>query len=130
MPRRPPRNPPPEGEREKKEKARPEPVGSVIREALGQGGMAEGAALGRLVRRWEEVVGADLARETMPVALRQGALVVAASSAAWAAQVRFLAPELGRQADRMLGGSRVRSVRVTVRREASRSVVPQRFRDV
>jgi predicted nucleic acid-binding Zn ribbon protein len=127
MPRRTP-NPPPEGEREKK--ARPEPVGSVIREALGQGGMAEGASLGRLVRHWEDVVGADLARETMPVALRQGALVVAASSAAWAAQVRFLASELGRQADRMLGGSKVRSVRVTVRREASRSVVPQRFRDV
>jgi predicted nucleic acid-binding Zn ribbon protein len=125
--RGPRRNPRPEGE---PEKTKPEPVGAVIREALGQAGLAEGAALGRLVRRWEEVVGADLARETMPVALRQGALVVAASSAAWAAQVRFLALEVGRQADRLLGGSKVRSVRVTVRPEASRSVVPQRFRDV
>jgi predicted nucleic acid-binding Zn ribbon protein len=125
--RRPRRNPRPEGE---PEKAKPAPVGAVIREALGQAGLAEGAALGRLVRRWEEVVGADLARETMPVALRQGALVVAASSAAWAAQVRFLASEVGRQADRLLGGSKVRSVRVTVRPEASRSIVPQRFRDV
>jgi predicted nucleic acid-binding Zn ribbon protein len=130
MPGKAHRNPRPEGEREKGEKARPEPVGSVIREALGQAAMSEGVALGRLVRRWEEVVGGDLARETMPVALRQGTLVVAASTGAWAAQVRFLASELGRQADRMLGGSRVRSVRVTVRREASRSVVPQRFRDV
>lgn len=99
---------------------RDERVDSVIRDVLGSSGMRSGVALGRLVRSWEDVVGPGLARETAPVALARGELVVAASSPAWAAQARFLVAEIGRLADRELGEHLVRSVRVVVRPEAGR----------
>lgn len=76
--------------------------------------MRRGMALGRLVRAWEDVVGPRLARETRPLALDEGGLVVAASSAAWGSQVRFLAQEVRRGANRALGSEEVRSVRVVV----------------
>jgi predicted nucleic acid-binding Zn ribbon protein len=84
--------------------------------------MRSGVSLGRLVRRWEEVVGPDLARETRPWALEGGALVVAASSAAWGAQVRFLAEEIRRRANETLRADAVRSVRVMVRHEDRKSL--------
>jgi len=66
------------------------------------------------------VVGERLAQETAPVSLDdQGALLVRASSSAWAAQVRFLAEEISGAANRLLGDDRVASVRVVVGRQTS-----------
>jgi hypothetical protein len=79
-----------------------------------------GLALGRLARSWEEVVGASLARETEPISLDQGGLLVSVSSGAWGAQVRFLAPEIRRRANEVLGSQEVRVVRVTVGRKERR----------
>lgn len=70
--------------------------------------------LGRLARTWPQVVGEDLARQTTPRALDGGSLLVAASSAAWGSQVRFLAPEIRRRANDALGAEEVRTVHVTV----------------
>jgi predicted nucleic acid-binding Zn ribbon protein len=83
----------------------------------GERGLAAGLTLGRLGRDWTEVVGDRLAAETRPVGLRQGSLVVAASSSAWAAQVRFLANDVRNRANSLLGSEVVREVRVTVARE-------------
>jgi predicted nucleic acid-binding Zn ribbon protein len=94
-----------------------EEVGAVLRDVLSQPRMRLGVALGRLVRAWAEVVGPDLARETRPWALERGVLVVAASTAAWGAQVRFLGEDIRRRANDMLAGEPVRSVRVMVRHE-------------
>jgi predicted nucleic acid-binding Zn ribbon protein len=82
--------------------------------------------LGRLARCWEEVVGPVLARETAPRALDEGGLLVAASSAAWGTQVRFLADEIRRRANRELGSDQVRKVRVVV---SSRGRDPLRGND-
>jgi predicted nucleic acid-binding Zn ribbon protein len=65
-------------------------------------------------------MGSALARQTAPISLSNGQLVVAASSPAWAAQARFLVAEIGRAANRELGRDEVRSVRVVVRPEAGR----------
>lgn len=94
----------------------PEPteVGEVIRGLLANKRMRLGLRLGRLVAGWEGVVGERLAGETRPVALDDGGLVVAASSAAWAAQVRFLEGEIRRRAEGVLEGERVRAVKVVV----------------
>ena len=109
------------GDAERPERpTREERVNSVIRDVLGGRGMRSGVALGRLVRSWERVVGAALARETAPVSLSGGQLVVAASSPPWAAQARFLVVEIGRLANEELGRDAVRSVRVVVRPEAGR----------
>jgi predicted nucleic acid-binding Zn ribbon protein len=97
-----------------------ESLGSVLREAMGQGALRGGLSLGRLVRGWDQVVGPQLAAETAPRALQNGELVVAASSPAWAVQVRFLARQVEAGANRVLGSTDVRSVRVVVRPEASK----------
>jgi hypothetical protein len=65
-------------------------------------------------------VGPALARETAPVGLSGGQLVVAASGPAWGAQVRFLGDEIRRRANEELGGKAVASVRIVVRPEAGR----------
>lgn len=96
------------------------PVGGVLREAMGSERFRRGLALGRLARSWDVVVGAPLARETEPLSLDQGGLLVSVSSGAWGAQVRFLAPEIRRRANEVLGAPEVRVVRVTVGRKEHR----------
>jgi predicted nucleic acid-binding Zn ribbon protein len=96
----------------------PEGIGGVVRRLLGDRHMRRGVALGRLARAWPQVVGEQLARQTSPRALDQGGLLVAASSAAWGSQVRFLAPEIRKKANEALGAEEVRTVRVTVSSEA------------
>lgn len=97
-----------------------ERVDSVIRDVLGEPKLRGGVTLGRLVRSWDRVVGPALARETAPVGLSGGRLVVAASGPAWGAQARFLADEIRRRANEELGGEAVTSVRVVVRPDAGR----------
>jgi predicted nucleic acid-binding Zn ribbon protein len=97
---------------------RAEGLGSILREALGQGPLLRGVSLGRLVRGWEGVVGPQLAAQTAPRALDGGVLVVAASTPAWAAQVRFLGAEVSRRANDALGRDTVRQVRVVIRPES------------
>ena len=98
--------------------AEPEPIGDIVRGALGAARMRRGLALGRVVRAWEELVGPRLAGESAPWALDERGLVVAASTAAWGAQVRFLADDVRRRVNEMLGSEQVRSVRVIVRSDA------------
>jgi predicted nucleic acid-binding Zn ribbon protein len=92
-----------------------QPLGSIL-DSLSTGGrLAAGLALGELGRRWEAVVGERLARECAPAALEGGLLVVRADSAAWAAQVKFLAGQVRDRANQVLGSGAVREVKVSVR---------------
>lgn len=70
--------------------------------------------LGELGRRWHEVVGDTLSRECAPAALHGDVLVVRASSAPWAAQLRFLQGDIATRANEVLGAKKIREVRVTV----------------
>jgi predicted nucleic acid-binding Zn ribbon protein len=92
----------------------PEGIGGVVRRLLGDRRLRRGVALGRLALAWPQVVGEQLARQTSPRALDDGGLLVAASSAAWGSQVRFLSSEIRRKANEALGAEEVRTVRVTV----------------
>jgi predicted nucleic acid-binding Zn ribbon protein len=93
-------------------------IGSVIRAALARPRMRRGMALGRLAASWDRVVGPRLAEVTAPVSLEAGRLVVSASTAAWGAQVRFLAGDVVRRTNEALGSEEVRSVTVVVSAEA------------
>jgi predicted nucleic acid-binding Zn ribbon protein len=73
-------------------------LGAVLGDLAGERPLAAGLALGRLASRWPAVVGERLAAETAPVRLERGVLVVAASTQAWAAQVRFLEREIAARA--------------------------------
>jgi predicted nucleic acid-binding Zn ribbon protein len=90
------------------------PVGDLVEGLLSRKGFAEGMRLGRLVREWPEVVGERLAGECRPLRLEAGVLTVAASSGPWGAQVRFLAAEIQKGANRALGGEHVGRVAVVV----------------
>jgi predicted nucleic acid-binding Zn ribbon protein len=89
----------------------PQALGSVL-DALGaERRLATGLLLGRLGRHWEAVVGERLAEESAPAALEGGVLFVRATSAGWAAQIKFLAKEIRAAANRVLahGGRPVRA---------------------
>src|SRR5262249_879789 len=95
-----------------------EELSSVLDGLLGDRILRAGRAVGVLGRSWASVVGERLAEESAPVSLdEQGGLLVRASSAAWAAQVRFLSREITESANRVLGAARVASVRVVVGRQ-------------
>ncbi len=80
----------------------PQALGIVLDGLGAERRLAAGLVLGSLGRRWEEVVGERLAQESGPVALDGGVLLVKASSAGWAAQIKFLARQITEAANRVL----------------------------
>ncbi len=92
----------------------PETLGVVLEGLLQQSPWGGGMVLGELGRRWSEVVGETLSRECAPAAIHGEVLVVRASSAPWAAQLRFLQSDIAARVNDVLGAAKVREVRVTV----------------
>lgn len=93
---------------------RAHPLGEVLDAILVDRRLARGVPVGRLVRDWEAVVGPALAAVTLPLRLDRGTLMVRASTAAWAAQVRFLSKEIAGNANALLGRRTIANVQVTV----------------
>ena len=92
----------------------PETLGVVLDGLLQQSPWGGGMVLGELGRRWAEVVGETLSRECAPTAIHGEVLLVRASSAPWAAQLRFLQSDIAARVNDLLGAVKVREVRVTV----------------
>ena len=92
----------------------PETLGVVLEGLLQQSPWGGGIVLGELGRRWAEVVGEPLSKECAPAAIHGEVLVVRASSAPWAAQLRFLQSDIAARVNDVLGAPKVREVRVTV----------------
>jgi predicted nucleic acid-binding Zn ribbon protein len=64
--------------------------------------------------RWEDIVGADMARRCEPVRLAGGTLVVRAESTVWATQLRYLTPQLQANALEVLGAGSVTAIRIVI----------------
>jgi predicted nucleic acid-binding Zn ribbon protein len=94
-------------------------LGSVIDGLMAEDVFSRGMPVASLASRWTDIVGSRLADQTEPVALEAGVLTVGAANGAWAAQVRFMAEEVKRQANQALGGDPVRQVTVIVRNRRS-----------
>jgi len=92
----------------------PQELGSILDQLAGEPRLAEGMSIGRLAGRWEEVVGERLAQECSPMRLEGRILLVRATSAAWATQIRFLATQVAARANAALGREAVEGVRVVV----------------
>jgi predicted nucleic acid-binding Zn ribbon protein len=90
----------------------PELLGAAIEGLLTERGWELAAAAGSVFGRWAEIVGADLAGHTTPESLRDGELVIAADSTAWATQLRLLAAQLVRRLNAELGDGAVLRVKV------------------
>ena len=91
-----------------------EGLGSVLDGLLRERPWRSGVVLGDLARRWSEVVGDRLAQESRPGDLTGDILMVRVTSAAWAAQIGFLAQEVVRRANEVIGTPLVGSVKVLV----------------
>ncbi len=71
--------------------------------------------------RWEEVVGADVARHCRPVAVEGDRLVVVASDPVWASEVRWLADRVLERVNDLSATDRLTSVAVRVGSAAASS---------
>ena len=89
-------------------------LGEIVDGLLAERPLAVGIRLGRLAAGWDAVVGPTLAQVTTPTGLERGTLRVRATTSSWAAQVRFLGPEIARAANAQLGEQLVANVQVSV----------------
>jgi hypothetical protein len=93
----------------------PEGIRDLVAKAVGSLGLEEVVAAGRLFRVWDEIVGPEVAARSQPVSLRSGVLRIQTDSPAWAAEVRYLAPELLRRANAALGRELARELEVSLK---------------
>ena len=94
-----------------------DPVGiqSLVGRVAGELGLAEVLAAGRLFRAWEEIVGPEVAARSHPLSLRGGVLRIQTDSAAWASEVRYLAPELLRRTNEAFGDEVATELQVSLK---------------
>lgn len=70
--------------------------------------------------KWEAIVGAEVAAKCRPTAIKNGVLKVGTSSAAWASELKYLAPELIKRVNAELGKGVVKEIRPWVDTRPSR----------
>ena len=92
----------------------PTPLGDALAALGEQFGLTGCDAAVQLSRRWDEVVGADVADHSRPGAVRDGVLTVVVDAAVWATQLRYLEAVIVERAGAVVGSDTVRSVRVRV----------------
>jgi len=72
----------------------PQPLGRLAAKLVTDRGWKAPLTEASVFGKWETLVGADVATHATPVSLKDGELVVAASSTAWATQLRTLQRQL------------------------------------
>lgn len=88
----------------------PQPLGSAVEKLLADRGWREDVAVGGVIGRWAEVVGAEVAAHATPEGFADGELCIRADSTAWATQLRLLAPALMATVNTRLGSGAVTRV--------------------
>ncbi|MBC3764109.1 DUF721 domain-containing protein [Quadrisphaera oryzae] len=81
----------------------PQTVSSSIGRLVSERGWRTPVAVGGVMGRWADVVGAEVAAHCQPETFSEGELVVRADSTAWATQVRLLTATVLRRLDEDLG---------------------------
>jgi predicted nucleic acid-binding Zn ribbon protein len=72
----------------------PQPLGALASRLVADRGWADRVSAGVVFARWAQLVGAEVAEHAQPVSLKDGELIVRASSTAWATQLRLLQRQL------------------------------------
>jgi Dna[CI] antecedent DciA-like protein len=103
----------------------PEGIRDLVAKAVGPLGLEEVVAASRLFQAWEEIVGPEVAARSQPVSLRAGVLRIQTDSPAWAAEVRYLAPELLRRANAALGHELARELEVSLKPAGQQGADPK-----
>ncbi|GAA1958982.1 DUF721 domain-containing protein [Catenulispora subtropica] len=84
----------------------PQLLSSAIPRLIEDRGWTVPAAVGGVMGRWSEIVGGHIAAHCTPVEFHDGVLTVRTDSAAWATELRMLAPQLLAKLNAELGTSR------------------------
>jgi predicted nucleic acid-binding Zn ribbon protein len=90
----------------------PQPFGALVERLVRDRGWERSAADAAVMGRWDTLVGADVAAHCHPQSLRDGELVLAAESTAWATQLRLLTARMLATLARELGPDVVTGIRV------------------
>ncbi|MEM9520572.1 MAG: DUF721 domain-containing protein [Actinomycetota bacterium] len=96
----------------------PRPVGDSLERLLGNLNAPSVDVLDVIFRSWESVVGPDLAAHTNPVAINGDQLSVRASDGVWAAEFRWLEPEVISRLAEVTGSDRIQRINVTLSRSS------------
>jgi len=90
----------------------PQRLGSLTRRLVRDRGWEAPVTGAAVLARWAEIVGGEVASHCQPESLRDGELVLAAESTAWATQLRLLVPTLMTKIRAELGAGVVTQIRV------------------
>jgi predicted nucleic acid-binding Zn ribbon protein len=90
----------------------PQPLGRTLDRLVADRGWEVDLAVGGVIGRWAQIVGAEVAAHCTPESFEDGTLVVVTDSTAWATQVRLLRADLLRRIAEDLGAGVVRRLEV------------------
>lgn len=81
----------------------PEGVGNVFSRMLAERGWKSPVAIGSVLARWDEIVGADIAAHCVPESFDADTVLVRCDSTAWATQLRLITPQVLQRFETELG---------------------------
>jgi predicted nucleic acid-binding Zn ribbon protein len=87
-------------------------LGDQLDRLLVDRGWKVDVAVGSVMGRWPEIVGADIAAHVEPLSFTDGVLTVRADSTAWATQIRLLSSSLLARVEEEIGAGAVTELRV------------------
>ena len=110
----------------KREKADPQSFGATIDALLKVRGWENDTRMHTILARWPEIAGPEISDHCTPVSFRDGDLVLAAESTAWATQLRLMARQIAERVNADLAAPVVKNV--TVRGPSSAARRPGEWR--
>jgi predicted nucleic acid-binding Zn ribbon protein len=91
-----------------------EPLGPLVPRVLEELGFDALARVARVVERWDEAVGPEIARHCRPTAIRGETLEATVDSSAWCQQLQLRRPEILAALRRVLGSEAPADLRLRV----------------
>jgi predicted nucleic acid-binding Zn ribbon protein len=91
----------------------PRMLGDVFGRLVTDRGWTSPVAVGSVLSRWDELVGADIALHCRPESFENEVVVVRCDSTAWATQLKLLTPALLQRFEQALGPGIVTSLKVS-----------------
>jgi predicted nucleic acid-binding Zn ribbon protein len=72
----------------------PQSISDVLKNLIQDRDWQSGIAEGNLFANWENIVGAEIAEHTEPIAILEGVLTIRTSSTAWATQLNLISNDV------------------------------------
>lgn len=90
----------------------PKDLGGIMKNLVQDRGWNAPVAVGSVMSRWEELVGADISAHCKPVSFDNGIVTIRTDSTSWASQMRLLNFQLLKVFSEKLGSGVVREIKV------------------